>query len=145
MVNKVNVVAVDFDGTCVTDEFPGIGKKIGAGPVLRLLQSKGIKIILNTVRDGFYALDAGNWLQREEGIKLFGINLNPEQRAWSKSPKVHADIFIDDRSIGVPLVNDDFVDWERVLEEFIERGFIVCTLEEVEGCIEEIRKELYGE
>lgn len=31
------VIAVDFDGTCVTHEFPKIGKDIGAIPVLRKL------------------------------------------------------------------------------------------------------------
>ena len=26
------IIAIDFDGTCVTDEFPKIGKDIGAVP-----------------------------------------------------------------------------------------------------------------
>lgn len=40
------VIAVDFDGTCVTHEFPKIGKDIGAIPVLRKLVEKGHQIIL---------------------------------------------------------------------------------------------------
>lgn len=40
------VIAVDFDGTCVTHEFPKIGKDIGAIPVLRKLVEKEHQIIL---------------------------------------------------------------------------------------------------
>lgn len=28
------IIAVDFDGTCVTHEFPKVGEEIGAAPVL---------------------------------------------------------------------------------------------------------------
>lgn len=44
------IIAVDFDGTCVTHEFPEVGKDIGAVPVLRELVEKGHKIILYTMR-----------------------------------------------------------------------------------------------
>ena len=44
------VIAVDFDGTCVTHEFPEIGKEIGAVPVLRFLVNQGHQIVLNTMR-----------------------------------------------------------------------------------------------
>ena len=30
-------IAIDFDGTCVTHEFPLVGKDIGAAPVLKAL------------------------------------------------------------------------------------------------------------
>ena len=29
------VIAIDFDGTCVTNEYPNVGKDIGAVPVLK--------------------------------------------------------------------------------------------------------------
>lgn len=29
------IIAVDFDGTCVTHEFPYVGKEIGAAEVLK--------------------------------------------------------------------------------------------------------------
>jgi len=29
------IMAVDFDGTCVTHEYPAIGRNIGAMPVLK--------------------------------------------------------------------------------------------------------------
>ena len=44
------IIAVDFDGTCVTHEFPKVGKDIGAVPVLKKLIEKGHKIILYTMR-----------------------------------------------------------------------------------------------
>lgn len=38
------IIAVDFDGTCVTHEFPEVGKDIGAVPVLKELVEKGMQI-----------------------------------------------------------------------------------------------------
>ena len=46
------IIAVDFDGTCVSHEYPKVGKDIGAVPVLKALVEIGHKIILNTMRSG---------------------------------------------------------------------------------------------
>ena len=43
-------IAVDFDGTCVTHDFPKVGKNIGAEIVLKKFTDKGHKIILYTMR-----------------------------------------------------------------------------------------------
>lgn len=43
------IIAVDFDGTCVTHEFPKVGRDIGAVPVLRKLVENGHKLILFTM------------------------------------------------------------------------------------------------
>lgn len=51
------VIAVDFDGTCVTHEFPKIGKDIGAIPVLRKLVEKEHQIILYTMRSHCVAIN----------------------------------------------------------------------------------------
>lgn len=53
-------IAVDFDGTCVTHEYPDVGKDIGAIPVLKELVDKGHKLILFTMRDGKELQDAIN-------------------------------------------------------------------------------------
>lgn len=45
------IIAVDFDGTCVTHDFPRVGKDIGAVPVLKELVECGHKLILHTMRD----------------------------------------------------------------------------------------------
>lgn len=44
------IIAVDFNGTCVTHEFPKVGKDIGAVSILKELIEKGHKIILYTMR-----------------------------------------------------------------------------------------------
>jgi len=38
-------IAIDFDGTCVTHEYPNIGKDIGAVPVLKRLMESGNQIL----------------------------------------------------------------------------------------------------
>ena len=39
------IIALDFDGTCVTHEYPNVGKDIGAVDILRALVAKGHKIM----------------------------------------------------------------------------------------------------
>ena len=129
------IIAVDFDGTCVTHEFPYVGKEIGAAEVLKELTDKGHKIILFTMRshpneinqnrtiDGNIisndALqDAIDWFKKHD-IPLFGVNENPTQKDWSSSPKPYAHIYIDDAALGVPLKHDflsdrPYVDWDIV-------------------------------
>jgi hypothetical protein len=113
------IIGLDFDGTCVNNEFPFVGKDIGAVPVIkRLIKEFNVKIVLNTVRSEKYLEEAVKWC-KDNDIPLYGINENPEQKKWSKSPKVHADLFIDDLGIGIPLTysNDSekpYVDWKEV-------------------------------
>lgn len=55
----------------------------------------------------------------KNNIKLFGINKNP-LAVWTDTPKVYADLYIDDRNVGCPLKTDKslshnpFVDWDKV-------------------------------
>ena len=44
------IINVDFDGTCVTHDFPQIGKEIGAAEVLKKLTYNGHNLILFTMR-----------------------------------------------------------------------------------------------
>ena len=44
------IIAIDFDGTCVTHEFPSVGKSIGAEKVLKRLVDNGHQLILFTMR-----------------------------------------------------------------------------------------------
>ena len=113
------IICVDFDGTCVTHEYPDIGKEIGATEVLREIINKGYEIILFTTRSGKELQDAVDWF-RERNIPLFGINMNPEQFMWTSSPKPYANIYIDDAGLGCPIKYDrtlsdrPFVNWEIV-------------------------------
>lgn len=122
-------IAVDFDGTCVTHEYPNIGKDIGAVPVLKKLADSGYKIILNTMRSGQELEDAVGWFKNNE-ITLFAANENPTQKSWTKSPKVYAHLYIDDAALGCPLKIDPtvsgrpFVDWHQI-EKYMKECHII--------------------
>ena len=113
------IIAVDFDGTCVTHDYPNIGKDIGAVPVLKELVENGHKIILYTMRWDKELKEAVQWFE-SSNIPLFGINENLTQRKWTKSPKIYAHLYIDDAALGIPLILDEgmsnrpFVDWKAV-------------------------------
>ena len=113
-------ICIDFDGTCVTNEYPEIGKDVpGCIDILKKLNEKKVNIILLTQRDGKKLADAIEWFKKND-IKLYGINDNPSQSSWSKSRKVYADLYIDDRNLGCPLAlhkslsDKVFVDWKKV-------------------------------
>ena len=38
-------IIVDFDGTCVTHEYPNMGRDIGSAPVLKELVANGHQLI----------------------------------------------------------------------------------------------------
>lgn len=130
-------ICIDFDGTCVTHEFPSIGKDIGAIPVLKELIKNNHKLILFTMRSnmkdvksldynihsqsGNYLDEAVEWFKNNK-IPLYGINVNPNQTTWTESPKAYGQLYIDDAALGIPLKFDiniserPFVDWEKVSE-----------------------------
>lgn len=114
------IIALDFDGTVVSHEYPHIGEDIGAVPVLKELVAAGHKLILFTMRSGKLLDDAVAWFERN-GIELYAVNENPEQKSWTSSVKVHANIYIDDCALGCPIRYEDdirrpFVDWKKVRE-----------------------------
>jgi hypothetical protein len=135
-------ICIDFDGTCVTHEFPKVGKDIGAVPVLKKLVEAGHKLILFTMRSnrpvanetgdptimdvtGLFLDDAVNWFNQND-IPLHGINENPMQKNWTSSPKAYGQLYIDDAALGCPLklaYSDNqetmfiqYVDWVKVEE-----------------------------
>jgi hypothetical protein len=120
-------IAIDFDGTCTTHEYPNIGKEIGAITVLKDLVDNGHKLILFTMRHGDELVAAQDWFE-QNGIKLYGSQYNPSQRFWTKSNKCYAEMYIDDAALGCPLLNNpeisdrDFVDWTKVREILTEKG-----------------------
>ena len=113
------VIAVDFDGTCVTHDFPRIGRDIGAIPVLQKLVVAGNDIILYTIRDGRELIDAMQWFN-DNIIPLWAVNENPDQLGWNTSRKVYANLYIDDAAAGSLLsCNPNFtarpyVNWEAM-------------------------------
>ena len=137
METKGITIVIDFDGTCVTHEFPKVGKDIGAIPVLNKLADAGHNLILFTMRSdieevtsddygihkqaGEYLTDAVNWFI-DNHIPLHGVNVNPTQHTWTKSPKAYGQLYIDDAALGCPLIFNSeisdrpFVDWAKVEE-----------------------------
>lgn len=127
--DKGYVIAVDFDGTCVEHNYPAIGMDVeGAVDVLRALNKHGHRIILNTMRSGLRLEAAVRWF-RDRKIELWAVNRNPEQERWTSSPKVYADIYIDDSALGCPLiflegVRRPVVNWSKVRQLLESDGMI---------------------
>jgi len=139
------IIAIDFDGTCVSHEFPKVGKDIGSVHVLKKLVQKGHKLVLFTMRSdivnptgednelhlesGNYLSDAIAWFEQNE-IPLYGIQSNPTQHTWTTSPKAYAQLYIDDAALGCPLKFDknisqrEFVDWYEVESLLTKMGII---------------------
>jgi len=112
------IIAIDFDGTVVTHDYPEIGKDIGAIPILKMLAETNY-LILYTMRSGKELKDAIDWFKNND-IQLYGIQTNPTQKEWTDSPKCYANVYIDDAALGAPLVygmhNRPYIDWDKVRE-----------------------------
>jgi hypothetical protein len=121
------VIAIDFDGTVCTHEYPDIGIDIGAFPVLKELAAYGNKLILFTMRSDKELGDAVNLFASNE-IPLYGINVNPTQKQWTNSPKCEAQLYIDDAALGIPLITGmhsrPYVDWIAVRKMLVDKGII---------------------
>ena len=115
------IIAIDFDGTCVKHAYPKIGEDIGAVPVLKRLVNDGHQLVLNTMRCGGYLNEAIKWFE-SNGIVLYGTNHTPGQESWTSSPKVYAQLYIDDAAFGCPTIMDEngrvYVDWRIVAKAF---------------------------
>lgn len=143
------IIALDFDGTCVTRVFPGIGQDIGAIPILKKLILNGHKLILYTLRcdheeDFNDFIKAGQHLQHaiewftKNNIPLFGIKENPNSPPYPGAIKPYCDMIIDDLSLGIPLIYPEdydktglprlsdkpFVDWKKLEALLIAKGLI---------------------
>jgi hypothetical protein len=137
-------ILIDFDGTCVTHDFPNVGQDIGAVPVLKRLVDNGHQLILFTMRSdrlesnghsdefpevsvGAFLQDAVDWFKKND-IPLYGIQTNPTQHTWTSSPKAYGQMIIDDTALGCPLERYShkrpYVDWEEVEYMLIEQGLL---------------------
>lgn len=123
------VIAIDFDGTVVSHMYPTVGEDNPlAVDVLKELVLSDNKLILYTMRSGEKLEDAVEWFKRKD-IPLWGINDNKEQKYWTDSNKIYANLYIDDAALGVPLIYDensekDKVDWVKVRELLIEKNIL---------------------
>lgn len=97
------IIAVDFDGTLVDDEYPNIG-----APHMNLInllikrKHLGDRIILWTCRSGDFLEDAINF-SYFYGLDFDAVNENlPEviEQFGSDSRKITADVYVDDRHVS---------------------------------------------
>lgn len=110
------LIAVDFDGTCVRNEYPAIGASIQAERWLRHLEKTyHIRYILLTMRSDDLLREAEEWFAQHQ-ISLWASNDNPDQARWAgNTRKVYANLYVDDTGLGVPLCFDapkPYVDWD---------------------------------
>lgn len=127
-MNKTSrVIAIDFDGTCVSHEYPNEGKDIGAIPILQKLVENGHELVLFTMRSGIGLDSAVQWFLRND-IRLYGVQYNPTQTSWTCSNKAYAQLYIDDAALGCPLIYPEegrpYVDWEEVEELLTKQGLL---------------------
>ena len=108
MSDKKLTIAVDFDGTLCEFAFPDIGEqKLGHRSLMdKLIQLRndGHKLILWTNRGNNkeypVLTEAVEWC-RERGLEFDAVNenLSNQKKLSGYSPKIMADIYIDDRAL----------------------------------------------
>lgn len=152
------IIAIDFDGTIVEHTFPTVGPPVPhAIEVMKKLQAAGHKLILYTMRsdkdtpnhgkgeilstDGEKFLTQAVEYCRNNGIDFWAVNNNPDQHTWTISPKVYANLYIDDAALGCPLtsaednVDSIIVDWRAVEADLIGKGFLPPLDDKDDGTI----------
>ena len=121
MKDRKLIIAFDFDGTVVQNQWPDIGEPFpGTIDILRNWQYR-FNLILWTCRINEY-LDMAIEFLHCNGITNFVVNRNVENLGFETSNKIFADVYIDDRAM-IP-------DWSS----------IDAKLTEMQKQIEELRK-----
>ncbi len=130
-------IAVDFDGTIVEHEYPGIGKeKLFAFQTLKELEKRGASIILWTFRAG-KELDEAVEFCKKNGLEFYAVNKNYPEEVFDEtvSRKINADIYIDDRNIG------GFPGWSEVWQILIPYE---VQEQEAEKRISSVKKNIFN-
>ena len=116
-MNKV--IAVDFDGTICRNKWPDIGEaNDGLIEWLKNCRKNGDKLILYTCREGDLLRAAVMWCKARD-LDFDAINDNLPERVeqyGSNCRKISADIYLDDRAVGVyypPRQSDFYVQGSR--------------------------------
>ncbi|MDY2943894.1 MAG: hypothetical protein SOT07_09420 [Paludibacteraceae bacterium] len=96
-------IAVDFDGTIVTHEYPRIGKPIpfAIETLKKLQQEDHHRLILWSVREGDLLREAVEYCA-SKGLEFYAVNANYPEETYDQwmNRKVTADLYIDDRNLG---------------------------------------------
>lgn len=102
-MKSAKIIAIDFDGTIVEDDYPKIGTpRLFAFDTLKKLQMEGYRLILWTYRSG-KTLEQAVEFCRKNGIEFYAVNHSFEGEKFdfnNQSRKINADYFVDDRNVG---------------------------------------------
>ena len=98
---KIEIIAVDFDGTLCSECYPEIGApNLPLIFMLKQQRRQGVKLILWTCRCGERLEDALLWCAGH-GLSFDAVNKNvPEtlEAYGTEARKISADVYIDDRA-----------------------------------------------
>lgn len=101
---STKIIAVDFDGCLVTDDYPNIGKTIQSTLDAVLVEQRmGTSIILWTCREDDKLDEAIDWCEKH-GIKLSEINENLTdviEKFGGNTRKIYADEYWDDKAVRI--------------------------------------------
>lgn len=107
-VNKLPyIIAIDFDGTLVTDKFPEIGEPTALMEFAKIWMKSDAKLILWTCRDN-ERLEAAVRFCASHGLAFDAINENiPEvqDKYRGDTRKVYADVYVDDKAVLPEVLN----------------------------------------
>jgi len=134
--NNKLILAIDFDGTIVEDAYPKIGKpKLFAFETLKRLQEDGHRLILWTYRSDISLEEAVEFC-KQKGLEFYAVNKSfpEEQFDYSKSRKIHADLFIDDRNIG------GFIGWGEIYQMLTNPKYHPINIQKKKGFFSFLRK-----
>ena len=104
------ILAVDFDGTLVSNEFPNIGKPDWVTVnMVKEQQKKGWKLILWSCRTGEALQQAADFCRNTLGLDFDAVNDNiPEVQQYfgESTRKVFANLYLDDRNAAFIIRKD---------------------------------------
>lgn len=129
------IVAIDCDGTIFKwEKFPAIGEPVPyAKEIINRLHASGHEIIIWTCR-GRNGIHTVHEALEKYGIRYHGINKQGFTTNFDPSPKLIADVYVDDKSPYCPLIPNTkgkpYVDWLALEIWFKREGFYTIPLGE---------------
>ena len=129
---KKLVIAIDFDGTIVTNKYPDIGYlKRNAKKVINELFDAGHEIIINSCRQGKEEQDMIDFL-KQMGIKYSAVNENLCYRIEEYNNdcrKIGADVYIDDKAYPCNIMNWNEI-YRFITRKANRKPLIICIVGE---------------
>lgn len=137
MEKKILTIYLDFDGTVTEHEYPKLGRfNPYALETIKELIDFGHDVILNTMRiEGkkeYFDL-AISYINHHHRIimkveKYTNNKIHPTSLNWDEVERTNI-LYIDDSSIDTPLIkavmtNGMMVDWIKMKEELVKRGYL---------------------